>query len=463
MAESCFHGMARSERILAEKLDLLHRNSTAASTNIIIGAIVCALLWDAYPHLLLLCWFAVATAVSSVRIYLQRRFLALKATERCTACAAMQFAIGSVCSGSLWGVLCLGLPVWGDTGDYHLMILTGAGMTAGAVATISVYYPAYLGYTASFILPLALVCLVQPNPELQGVGVMMLIYLTAISLTARFTNRFINRTMELSVDNQILRASLDATRIERDAARTDKWSTLAQLSHELRTPLNAIIGFTEAMRDEIFGSLGHRRYKEYTDHILASGKNLLTLTNEMLLLSQGESGALVLKESDIDVTDLARALIETKAPVAAKAGLILGAKIDGDLPLLHADKIKLRQMLVNLVDNAIKFTPAGGFVTVSAELQGGSVVFSVRDSGIGMSQEQIPQALSPFGRVATALTNSGPGAGLGLPICNRLAELHGATLTIESSPGEGTNCCISFPPERTVAGPSSHGTASAAA
>lgn len=463
MPEACSHGIARSERILAEKLDLLYRNSTAAATNVIIGAIVVSLLWDAFAHTVLIGWMAVTTAVSGTRIFLQRRFLADAPTERCTSCAAKQFAMGSGISGGLWGLLCLGLPLWGDTGDYHLLILTGAGMTAGAVATISVYYPAYLAYTAGFGIPLVSVALTQPNVELQGVGMMMLIYFTAISLTARYTNRFINRTMELSVDNQILRASLDAARVERDAARVDKWSTLAQLSHELRTPLNAIIGFTEAMRDEIFGSLGHRRYKEYTDHILSSGKNLLALTNEMLLLSHGESGSLVLKESDVDVTALARALVEAKAPLAANAGLVLGAKIDGDLPYLRADKMKLRQMLGNLIDNAIKFTPAGGFVTLTAELHDSAVVLSVRDSGIGMSQDQIPRALTPFGRIATALTNTAAGAGLGLPICNRLAELHGAKLTIESGPGEGTICTITFPAERSVTSPDKTGDTIAAA
>jgi signal transduction histidine kinase len=280
---------------------------------------------------------------------------------------------------------------------------------------------------------------------------MMVIYYAAISLTAWRTNRFIAATAELSVDNQILRASLDKANDERDAARIDKWSMLAQLSHELRTPLNAIMGFSEAMHSEIFGSLGHSRYKEYAEHVLTAGRDLLTVTEELLLLSQGEAGTLTLKESEVDVAGIIQPLIDLKAANAGQNGIELQAHISPDLPLLKADVAKLRQMLLNLIDNAIKFTPSGGEVSVAATVLDGVMVLKISDSGIGMSDAQVAIALKPFGRAANAFNDNTAGAGLGLPICKRLAELHGARLDIETAPGRGTRCTLIFPAARTLA------------
>ncbi len=451
MPEPVPDGMTRAERILSEKLELLYRNATAVVTNFVIAAAASAMLWDVYPHRLLIAWLAAVFVVCAARLFLQRRYLHTPPELRCTHCSAWQFALGAFAAGLLWGGLCLGLPSWGDQYDYILMAITCGGMTAAAVATTSVYYPAFLLYTAGFAIPLALVTMVHPNGDLAGTGAMMVIYLIAISFSARNTNRLIASTVELRVDNKILQASLQATRVERDAARTDKWSTLSQLSHELRTPLNAIMGFSEAMRDELFGSLGHPRYKEYAAHVLTSGYRLLGIADEMLLLSQGECGTLILKESDVDVAALLRALADQRTGAATTAGLSLDAAIAGSLPLLHADKIKLHQMLLHLVNNAIKFTPPGGRVTVTAALRAGGVLIAVRDTGIGMNADQIAQALQPFGRAATPLSDNTAGAGLGLPICRRLAELHGARLTIDSIPGEGTLCTVTFPAARTLA------------
>lgn len=450
MQDPLANAMARSERILSEKLELLYRNSIAIVVNFAVSCVAAWLLSDVYPHRVLAAWLVAVAAVCTARLVLQRQFRRAPAHKRCTPCAARRFALGALAAGLLWGAICLGLPVWGDNMDFILMAATCAGMTAGAVATISVHYPAYLCYTFGFAVPLTAVSITNPDPDVAGTGAMMVIYFIAITLAAWRSNRFIVKTVELRVDNEILKTSLDTARQERDAARTDKWSTLAQLSHELRTPLNAILGFSEAMQGEIFGSLGHPRYKEYADHVLSSGRDLLTLAEELLLLSQGEAGTLTLQESHIDVAATVRMLIDLKSAAAAKAGLALKAEIASGLPLLQCDRGKLRQMLLNLADNAIKFTPAGGTVRVAAAVREGAVEFTVSDTGIGMTAEQILLALEPFGRAATPLSNNTAGAGLGLPICRRLAELHGARLTLHSTPGEGTVCTLSFPAARTV-------------
>jgi signal transduction histidine kinase len=444
-------GRTRSERILAEKLELLYRTSTAILTNLVISCVVAWLLSDVYPHWVLGIWLAAMAGVCGARLLLQWHFHRTSADKRCSTCAAQRYTLGALASGLLWGAICLGLPVWGDTMDYIILAVTAAGMSAGAVSTIAVYYPAYICYSLSFAVPLTSVTIIHHDIDIAGAGAMMVIYYAAISLTAWRTNRFIAATAELSVDNQILKSSLNTARGERDAARTEKWSTLAQLSHELRTPLNAILGFSETMHSEIFGKLGHPRYKEYAEHILTSGRDLLTLTEELLLLSQGESGTLSLKESEVDVGQIVHALIDLKAAIAGRAGVELQAYVGTDLPLLKADVAKLRQMLLNLIDNAIKFTPAGGEASVTAAVRDGAIILRVSDSGIGMSAEQVLVALEPFGRIGNALNNNTAGAGLGLPICKRLTELHGATLAIETAPGRGTSCTITFPPARTIA------------
>jgi signal transduction histidine kinase len=451
MQDPSVNGKTRSERVLAEKLELLYRTSAAILTNLVISCVVAWLISDLYPHWVLGLWLTAVTAVCAVRLLLQWRFHHTPPETRCSLCAARRFTLGALASGLLWGAICLGLPVWGDTMDYIVLAVTAAGMSAGAVSTVAVYFPAYVCYSLSFAVPLTTVSILHNDVDIAGAGAMMVIYYAAISLTAWRTNRFIASTAELSVDNQILRTSLHKARDERDAARTDKWSTLAQLSHELRTPLNAILGFSEAMHSEIFGSLGHSRYKEYAEHVLTSGRDLLTLTEELLLLSQGESGTLTLKEGEVDVAGLIQPVIDLKTAIAGRNGVELQAHISPGLPLLKADAAKLRQMLLNLIDNAIKFTPSGGEVAVTATLRGGAIVLTISDTGIGMSGAQVAVALKPFGRAADPLNNTTAGAGLGLPICKRLADLHGATLDIETAPGRGTNCTLVFPATRTVA------------
>jgi signal transduction histidine kinase len=365
-------------------------------------------------------------------------------------CSAKRFALGTLASGLLWGSLCAGLALWGSRQEFLLMSLVTAGMTAGAMATFSAYLPAFAGYAGAFTIPLAIAALTSGDPVIAGNGILSLLYLLVISLTARHNGMVISRTIELQVDNSILQRSLTQTRIERDHAQVDKWSTMTQLSHELRTPLNAILGFSETMHQEFFGPLG-ARYREYAGHIHESGRQLLKLTEELLDLSRGESGGFELRETTIDVRQLVHDMVRQLSPDAQKAGLSLNHEVAANLPKLRGDETKVRQMLLNLVDNALKFTPPGGKVCVTAgHTTGQEIYLSVRDSGIGMEEEDIPVALLPLGRLATSLVRSTDGAGLGLPICKRLAELHGATLMVDSKPRVGTTCTIQFPPERSV-------------
>jgi signal transduction histidine kinase len=452
MTKSFLSTEERSDRILAEKLRLLYRGNFAVPANLAIACVVAFLLRDSFPQTLLIAWLAATAVVAGLRLLLHRGFLRASESDRCNACWALRFCFGSFASGLLWGGLALGLPVWGNATQFVLLTLVASGITAGALTTIVAYLPAYLAYAGSFILPLAVALLMHPDHNIAVTGWLMFLYMLVIGFAARNLSQAVSRTIEIRVDNEVLRDSLKQAHIERDEARTEKWSTLAQLSHELRTPLNAILGFSEAMRDQFFGPLGNDRYRDYAGHVHSSGQHLLTLVAEILQLSQGEAGKLELNESAVDLAAVVGKCVEDMTPAARKEELTLKGIVPPRLPLIRADDAKIRQMLFYLVDNAIKFTPSQGAVSIEASpAADGGIDLVVRDTGIGMKEEDIPLAMQPFGRIACPSKHATEGMGLGLPICKRLAELHGAQLVISSEPGKGTACKISFPASRCIA------------
>ena len=243
----------------------------------------------------------------------------------------------------------------------------------------------------------------------------------------------------------LLRARDDA-----QAANKAKSAFLAMMSHELRTPLNAIMGFSEVIQGETFGPVGTPRYIEYAGNIYGAGKHLLTLINDILDLSKVESGKEELLEEELDIEDLSGAVLKLVAARAERGGISMPIELAPGLPTLLADERKLKQILVNILSNAIKFTPAGGEVRFKVGCASdGGYLFEVTDTGIGMAPEDIPKALSPFGQIGGVLSRTHEGTGLGLPLTKALTELHGSTLEIQSAVEQGTRVRIRFPAART--------------
>jgi len=238
---------------------------------------------------------------------------------------------------------------------------------------------------------------------------------------------------------------------EAENANRAKTQFLANMSHELRTPLNAIIGFSEIIKDELFGVIAEERYKTYAEDIHGSGGHLLQLINDILDLTKIDAGKYQLRETECDlgqaVSDVARLMHE----MATRNGITLQHNSVPDLPLLFADERALRQIVLNFVSNAVKFTPRGGRIDIAArQAPDGSLEISVADTGIGMAPEDIPRALSPFHQLEDSWDRRYEGTGLGLPLVNALLTLHEGKLEIASATGVGTTVTARFPAHRTI-------------
>ena len=237
-----------------------------------------------------------------------------------------------------------------------------------------------------------------------------------------------------------------------EAANRSKSEFLANVSHELRTPLNAIIGFSEVMEHQMFGPLGNDHYRDYARDIRLSGTHLLEVINDILDLAKVEAGKIELQEQQVDIERVIESTVRLVRERAASRNIDLSVRIPDRLPELWADERKIKQILINLLSNAIKFTPEGGAVTVSATRDdGGRISLAVADTGIGIAKESLEVVLAPFGQVDSALSRKHTGTGLGLPLSKSLAELHGASLDLESELGKGTTVTVRFPQDRLIA------------
>jgi PAS domain S-box-containing protein len=245
---------------------------------------------------------------------------------------------------------------------------------------------------------------------------------------------------------------LIAAKRQAEKASSAKSDFLAKVSHEIRTPLNAILGFSEVMMEERFGAIGNDRYRQYLKDIHASGGHLIALINDLLDLSKIEAGKLELAFASVSLNDLTQQSVALMQPQANRERIVIRTSLSPKLPQVSADARSVRQIVLNLISNSIKFSGPGGQVIVSTALtDGGEVVLRVRDTGIGMSESEIVIALEPFRQVATSMRFGSGGTGLGLPLTKALVEANGAGFHINSKPNAGTLVEVTFPSARVLA------------
>ncbi|MGF1592358.1 MAG: ATP-binding protein [Kiloniellaceae bacterium] len=261
--------------------------------------------------------------------------------------------------------------------------------------------------------------------------------------------RMIGTCQDVTEDKAAEQALLRAKQAAETANRA-KSSFLATMSHELRTPLNAVIGFAQLLEQQRSGPIGDEKYREYIGHIRESGEHLLAMINDILDLSRVESGHSPLNESAIDLDDLVRRTVALMEAKARDGGLCLSLGLPDHLPRLRGDERAIKQVLLNLLANAVKFTPAGGDILIEVDCVGDTVELSVRDNGIGIAPADQGRVFEPFVQVDSELNRRFEGTGLGLPLVRSLIEQHGGRILLESAPGEGTCVRVRFPAERLI-------------
>jgi signal transduction histidine kinase len=274
----------------------------------------------------------------------------------------------------------------------------------------------------------------------------IILYAQTLIRSLRDSRRALKRMTER------LAVALDET----ERASQAKSSFVANMSHELRTPLNAIIGFSDVIRHASFGPVGNARYLDYARDIHDSGKHLLGIINEILDLAKIESGrTLPENPSPFALVPVLEQAVRVTEPLAHKQEVTVSVDIaaeHGAIELLALERM-VRQIVLNILSNAVKFTPAGGGVRLSLDLSSRGLAVHVADTGIGMSAEEIKVALTPFGQVDNPLSRAHAGTGLGLPLAKAMMELAGGHLSIKSAPGRGTTVSMIFPAEAAIPAP----------
>ncbi|KQW31690.1 PAS domain-containing sensor histidine kinase [Rhizobium sp. Root274] len=238
-----------------------------------------------------------------------------------------------------------------------------------------------------------------------------------------------------------------------ETANAHKTDFLARVSHEIRTPLNAIIGFADMMANEHFGPVGHPRYGEYAHDIVRSGRHVLDIVNDLLDISKIEAGEMELDFASVGLNDMVQAAVSIVQPQANSQRVIIRTALSQAVPNVVADGRSIKQIALNILANAIRYTPSGGQIIVSTSYEAnGSVTLRIRDTGIGMSRSELEQAMKPFRQVSTGTPRSrGDGTGLGLPLTKAMVDANRAQFAISSTPNEGTLVEVTFPSPRVLA------------
>lgn len=343
--------------------------------------------------------------------------------------------------------------------DYHLaayLVMANSMVGIGTFTIISIWlWRSGVDYARLYSIAWLLFCALAITGVLERLGIIRAGHIIDISLIALFA--IVSMFFAIVFTDRFKRLSnaanreLEITRDEAIAASKAKSKFLATMSHELRTPLNAVIGFSEILMSETLGPLGNPKYREYAGDIRESGMHLLRVINDLLHISRVESGQMELDEQVIPVAELVHRCVRLVEERAREDGIGLAVDLDEPLPGLLGDETRVQQVLINLLFNAVKFTPRGGSITLEANLSpDGEYRFAVTDTGIGIAEEDQEKILEPFIQIEPHLTRQQGGVGLGLSIAKAIIDLHQGRLVIKSEVGTGTTFAVYFPRERVV-------------
>jgi two-component system cell cycle sensor histidine kinase PleC len=453
------HGTAIKPEFEYELLGIFAKNELSARVTLPLLAVIFALasmFWA--PVAQASAWLAAVISAKFFMIAAARKFLALPRTEVVLERWRRTFVGLELASGATWGGMAVvGLASTDPTSHVFIlaslivvlairMTFASANMTLLCVGTV----PMTVAVVGRLVL--------QGHPFYWAMAAMAVGLHAYFMFLAQGLNATALRMLVFRAEKDALIAEIEEeksiceeARRRAEAANIAKSRFLATMSHELRTPLNAILGFSEVMKGELLGPIENTSYAQYAADIHASGRHLLQLINEILDLSRIEAGRYELHEEPVRLCELVEDCLRLVALRAQGKGLQLNVEFARGLEQIWADERALRQICLNLLSNALKFTPRGGRITVSvAPTAEGGQLLSVRDSGPGIPREEIPRVLQAFGQGSLAHQTAEGGTGLGLPIAQSLVALHGGTFELRSELRKGTEALVTLPKSRVL-------------
>lgn len=458
VAHSLFPKSDSELKLVDEQLTLA-RNATWTNVFVLpLASVFVALAnssWVPVPRLV--GWpLAVSTAVILCDLYYRRLLRNSDHSALDIKRRARAFARLTVIQAAAW--CSVGFIYWvpGNAENHALLILILACTASGWSSMGAFHLATGAGPMPIYLVTLAAMPLMERSPKDWLLSALCIAFWILMRSLLMINYRTRERMIRLEQERAGLISGLKAAKEQSDAARERaetasraKSAFLANMSHELRTPLNAILGFAEIINTKTMGPGVSDQYSEYAGHIHGSGRHLLSLINDILDLAKIEAGRLTLREDDVDLHQLMDDVVTMFGAQASAGGISLAIDVDHSELVVVGDERALRQILVNLVSNAIKFTPPAGRVNTFANLQiDGSLVFGVADTGVGIAPEDHVRVFESFGQGRHDAILSDHGTGLGLPIVRGLAEAHDGRVVLNSAPNEGTRVTIVLPRER---------------
>lgn len=433
---------------------------------LVVGAI--SLLW--VQPISALIWFSLIATGALLGYGFARRYLEVPVEDIDVQAWRRKFVLAEMINGSMWGLLVVMLLQVQEP-DARTFVLFILLLVAAMCTMMSATVPRAV-YSGLLPITLAIVIFMQVTADYHAIPLTIMAIVAQIYfiVLAKRMYQSTVASLALRMEKDSLIAELEQAKANSDEARRRaeeanlaKSRFLATMSHELRTPLNAILGFSEVMKGELFGEHSVPAYKNYSSDIHSSGQHLLALINEILDLSRVEAGRYELQEEPVSLTEVTEDCVRLLGMRAKSRSITIQSNLEKALPRIWADERAIRQITLNLLTNAIKFTPQGGAITVKAGWTGsGGQYLSIRDNGPGIPEEELPVVMSSFGRGTMALKNADEGSGLGLPIVKGLVELHGGQFRLKSKVRQGTEVTVIIPPQRVMdafpqMNPESHG------
>jgi len=435
------------ERVDGELISLLWRSAVGATI--------------IHPLLIVAVYFVIEGQVPALSLWIWISVFAVLVMGRVIMVSAWVIRKPQGKERLRWGryflaTMLLSVGFWGSAGPLFLhqlgpveqifIFVMVLGTAGASVTAYSPHRPTMIIVPAVMLLPLAAAAMFLGEQAYAILGACVVLYYLYLMRAGLDHHKTVAEAQRLRFQRSELAENLRAARDAAQDANEAKSLFLANMSHELRTPLNAILGFSEMIKLKVGGSNAGKRDVEYAGLIHHSGSHLLSLINDLLDVSKAEAGKIELNKEKIEVGDLVTSCLRLIEPAAEQAGVLIEAPKKGEAVPLYADARKMRQVVLNLLANAMKFTPSGGLVSIVYGVPSeGSVTLSISDNGIGMTPEQQKRAMQPFVQIEQGYDNAVPGTGLGLPLAKKLVELHDGSFEMISAPGEGTTVTVELP------------------